>query len=269
MPIVQASRAVGSVMQNTILVLGNYSDFVARSIVKTFRPFVNLRLLFAQLEFVGNRSFMITTLAGMMVGGIFGFQLGEIFRLFGTESMIGASTGFALARELAPVVGAFLVTARAGSAMAAEIASMKVNEQIDAMRVMAVDPYNYLVSPRVLASMLMMPLLSTVMVVAGVATAFLVASVFYKVDIADFFSKIEWIIDLHDIFMGMQKSALFGFIFSTIGCFQGFYAEGGAKGVGRATTRAVVASYVAILILDFFITYIQFKFQRDQFTFMG
>lgn len=258
-------RAFGAYIQSTVNGLGDYTTFVVLGVQKSFKPFVKPKLLFAQLEFVGNRSLVICLLAGIMIGGIFGFQLGEIFVVFGTESMLGASTGFALARELAPVVGAFLVTARAGSAMAAEIASMKVNEQIDAMRVMAVDPYNYLVAPRLLASVIMMPLLSSMMVVAGVGAAFGVGVLFYNVDVADFFSKIEWIIDTDDLMMGVQKAMLFGFVFASIGCYEGFNAKGGAKGVGQATTRAVVNTYVAILILDFFITYFQFKFQADSF----
>ncbi len=255
-------RPVDQIVRPLILVLGHYTSFVIRSVRRCFQPPVNRELLLAQMEFVGNRSFLITMLAGVMIGGIFALQLGEIFRIFGTESLIGASTGFALARELAPVVGAFLVTARAGSAMTAEIGSMKVNEQIDAMRVMAVDPFGYLMAPRILASTLMMPLITSLMVFAGVATAFLVGFFYYQVDVADFFSKLEWVIDTEDLFMGMQKAGLFGFVFSTIGCFEGYRTSGGAKGVGRATTRAVVSSYVAILILDFFITYIQFKFQK-------
>ena len=97
------------------------------------------------------------------------------------------------------------------------------------------------------------------------ALSFAVGVIFYKVDIADFFAKIEWIIDTDDLMMGVQKAILFGFVFATIGCYEGFSAQGGAKGVGRATTRAVVNTYVAILILDFFITYFQFKFQADSF----
>lgn len=260
MPFARASTALGGLVASVIELQGNYFIFVLRSLKRCVLPPVNRRLLFAQMEFVGNRSLVITLLAGIMIGGIFAFQLGDIFAVFGTTSLIGASTGFALARELAPLIGSFLVTARAGSAMAAEIASMKVNEQIDAMRVMAVDPYGYLMAPRILASVLMMPLISSMMVFAGVITAFLVGTMFFQVDVADFFSKIEWIIDFEDLFMGMQKAALFGFVFSSIGCYQGFYARGGAKGVGQSTTRAVVASYVTILILDFFITYLQFKF---------
>ncbi|MCX6130789.1 MAG: ABC transporter permease, partial [Proteobacteria bacterium] len=113
------------------------------------------------------------------------------------------------------------------------------------------------------ATTLVMPLISILMVLSGVITSFLVGMIFYQVDMAEFFAKLEWIVDTEDLVMGMQKAALFGFLFASIGCFQGFNAKGGAKGVGQATTRDVVTSYVTILILDFFITYIQFKFQRS------
>lgn len=211
------------------------------------------------MEFVGNRSLGIILLAGFMVGGIFGFQLGEIFRLFGAESLIGASTAFALSRELAPIVGSFLVTARAGSAMAAELGTMKVNEQIDAIKVMAVNPYAYLVAPRLLGAIIMMPILATIFVLSGVFAAFIIGVLFYGIDSADFFAKIRWMMETKDLWMGMQKSALFGFMFASIGCYQGFKTSGGAKGVGQATTVAVVTTYVTILVLDFFITYMQFK----------
>ncbi len=260
MPVVPVTSFIGGMVEKTVHLFGNYMLFVGQSLMRMVHPRINARLLLAQLEFVGSRSFLIAVMAGIMVGGIFGFQLGEIF---GAESLIGASTGFALARELAPIVGSFLVTARAGSAMAAEIASMKVNEQIDSMRVMSVDPFSYLMAPRILASMIAMPLIAIMMVFAGVVTSFVVGVSFYQIDVADFFSKLEWIVDTEDLFMGMQKAALFGFVFSSIGCFEGYRARGGAKGVGRATTQAVVTSYVAILVLDFFITYIQFKFQSN------
>lgn len=261
MPLVPLTNFIGGLVGTTINVLGNYILFIAQSSVRIFHPPINVRLLLAQVEFVGSRSFVIAVMAGVMIGGIFGFQLGEIFGIFGAQSLIGASTGFALARELAPIVGAFLVTARAGSAMAAEIASMKVNEQIDSMRVMSVDPFSYLMAPRILGSVVAMPIIAVLMVFAGVVTSFVVGVSFYSIDVADFFAKLEWIVDTEDLFMGMQKAALFGFVFSSIGCFEGYRARGGAKGVGRATTQAVVTSYVAILVLDFFITYIQFKFQ--------
>ena len=173
--------------------------------------------------------------------------------------MIGAAAGFALSKELAPVVGSFLVTARAGSAMAAEIGTMRVNEQIDAMRVMAVNPMNYLVAPRMLGAIIMMPLLTSLFILAGVTSSFVIGVGMYNVDVGIFFEKIRFIVAPHHIVQGLQKAAVFGAIFSVTGCFKGFHAGGGAKGVGRATTEAVVISLVTILIVDFFISYLQFE----------
>lgn len=240
--------------------LGAYTIFTWNSLRGMFLPLVDKVLLQRQMEFVGNRSFVIIVLAGAMVGGIFGFQLGEIFKIFGATSLIGAAASYSLSRELAPVVGAFLVTGRAGSSMAAEIATMRVNEQIDAMRVMAVNPYRYLVAPRVLASVLMMPILTVFFVIAGVAASFLVGVAHYDVDRAEFIEKIQWVVGGEDLFQGMQKAAVFGLVFSSVSCFMGFFAHGGARGVGRATTRAVVTSYVLILAVDYVMTYFQFRF---------
>lgn len=253
----------GRFLLQPILTIGAFFTFTGRAIKRIFLPPVNPRLLLNQLEFVGNRSFAITVLAGAMVGAIFGFQLGEIFKIFGAESMIGAAAGFALSRELAPLIGGFLVTGRAGSAMAAELATMRVNEQIDAMRVMSVNPYSYLVAPRILASVIMMPILMIFFTVSGVLTAFVVGVAYYDIDIADFIAKIEWVMAPFDLIAGAQKAAAYGLIFSGIGCYQGFHASGGAKGVGRATTTAVVVSYVAILVADYFITYLQFMFEKS------
>ena len=248
-----------NLFERTVKGFGSYCIFVFNSCRRTVSPPVNLTLLFRQLEFVGNRSFWIMVLAGTMIGAVFGLQFGEIFRIFGAEAMIGASATYGLCKELAPVIGSFLVTARAGSAMAAEIGTMRVNEQIDAMRVMAVNPYNYLVAPRMLASILMMPLLACIFTLAGVVAAFAIGVTLYDVDVGVFFDKIRWIVGPRHVWQGMQKAAIFGFIFSTIGCYKGFNAGGGAKGVGRATTEAVVISLVSILISDFFISYLQFE----------
>lgn len=255
-------EAFGRFVIEPIVSLGSFSSFMIRCVKRIFFPPVNFKLLIIQLEFVGNRSISIIVLAGFMVGAIFGFQLGEIFKIFGATSMIGAAAGFALSRELAPMIGGFLVTGRAGSAMAAELATMRVNEQIDAMRVMSVNPYSYLVAPRILASVLVMPLLTILFVVVGVLASFLVGVAWYDVDVADFISKIQWVVSPSDLLAGCEKAMVYGLLFSGIGCYQGFHASGGAKGVGKATTVAVVISYVSILVADYFITYLQFSFDH-------
>ncbi len=155
-----------------------------------------------------------------------------------------------------------LVAGRAGSAMAAELAIMRVNEQIDAMRVMSVNPYHYLIAPRLVACVFMMPLLSCIFVVMGVITAFVISVTKYDADPGRFVERIAFVVDAADIIQGIQKALAFGFIVATISCFKGFFASGGAKGVGRATTTSVVLSLISILVCDFFISYFQFKFSR-------
>lgn len=252
----------GTLTVNWIQAIGKFVRFLQLSFTKIFFPPLRFKLLVQQMEFVGNKSLGVIFMAGIMVGGIFGLQLGDIFGIFGAESMIGAAAAFILSTQLAPVVGAMLVTGRAGSAMAAEIATMRVNEQIDAMRVMAVNPYGYLNSPRIAATMMMLPILTTVFVIAGVASSFLIGVQFFDVDVGVFFEKIKWIVEPKDVIFGLQKSIVFGFLLSSIGCYKGFHASGGAKGVGIATTETVVMSMLSILISNFFLSYMQFKFSN-------
>ena len=244
---------------NTIVNTGKYSLFTSKTVTKMVTPPVSFSLLIRQIDFVGTKSFAIVAVAGSMVGGIFGFQLGEIFGLFAVESLIGATAGFAITRELAPIIAAFLVTARAGSAMTAEIGTMRVNEQIDAMRVMSINPYAYLTSPRVLATTIIVPFLSTIFVITGLLCAMLVSSTYYGVEFNAAIERLRWLVSLDDLLVGIEKAAIFGFLLSSVCCYQGFNAKGGAKGVGIATTKAVVISYVGIILLDFLATYIQFK----------
>lgn len=236
-----------------------YLKFTYSAFRQIFIPPVDLKLVVAQMEFVGVRSFGIIVLAAIMVGGVFGIQFGYIFRTFGVESLIGAAATFALSKELAPVLGSFLVTGRAGSAMAAEIANMKINEQLDAMRVMAVNPIGYLATPRILASILMVPLLAAFFILIGVLSAYTVGVLLFEIDKGIFIDKIRWINKPRDIMEGLEKAAIFGAIYSSICCYKGFYATGGARGVGRATTNAVVISLVVILVSDYFLSYLQMR----------
>jgi len=249
-------ESIGILATKPLEGLGRYIIFVGHSFYRIVFPPVKLKLLLAQMEFVGNRSFGVIVMAGMMVGGIFGFQLGDLFRIFGAESLIGAAAAFILSTQLAPVVGAMLVTGRAGSAMAAEIATMRVNEQIDAMRVMAVNPYGYLSAPRLLATMLMLPVLTAIFVISGVFSSYVIGVMFFNVDVGVFIEKIKWLVAPSDVWSGLQKSLIFGIIIATVGCFKGFSANGGAKGVGQATTSTVVISMMTILITNFFLSYL-------------
>lgn len=218
------------------------------------RPPFRHRLLFKQMEFVGNQSLPIVLLTGAFTGMVFAVQLDIGLSRFGARGLIGSTVTLALTRELGPVLAALMVNGRVGSAMAAELGTMRVSEQIDALDSMAVDPVQYLASPRVLASILMAPLLCAAFDAIGVAGCYLVATRMLGVNSGPFLARLEWLVDPDDIWGGMVKAAVFGFLLSSIGCYKGFFARGGAEGVGRATTTAVVAAGVSILIVDYFIT---------------
>jgi phospholipid/cholesterol/gamma-HCH transport system permease protein len=221
------------------------------------RPPLRLALIFQQLEFIGNQSLNIILIAGLAVGAVFGLQIGGIFQVFRAESLMGAATGKALCQELAPLVSAILLTGRAGSAMTAEIATMKVNEQVDAMEAMAVDPISYLVVPRVIASMLITPLLCGVFIFIGMIGAYIAGVVLFNIDQGLFIEKITRIVAPRDLWRGLIKSFAFSFIMGTVACRYGLRASGGAKGVGQATTNSVVVTLLTILGVDVVITYFQ------------
>lgn len=238
---------------------GRFLIFLKEVFMWFFKPPFRLTLLIKQLEFVGNKSSLIILISAFFVGAVLGLQLGVIFRLFSAEGLMGAATGKSLALELGPVMCGFIVIGRAGAAMAAEIATMRVNEQIDAMEAMGVNPISYLVIPRVLASTIMMPVLAGIFLFVGIIGCYAVAVIFYRVDTMTFMQQLKWIVYWSDVVKGLVKATAFGFIFSTIACYKGFKAKGGAKGVGEATTSAVVASLLSILVGDFIITIFQVR----------
>ena len=252
-------ESLGNSLRGGVTGMGRYTLLQRDFFYWVFhRPF-RLRLIFRQLEFVGNKSFNIILLSSFFTGAVLGLQLGKIFGLFQAEGIMGAATGKSLALELAPVMCGFIVTGRAGAAMAAEIATMRVNEQIDAMEAMGVDPVSYLIVPRVIAATLMMPILSGIFLTLGVLGCYIVGQTLFRVDNQVFLSQLQQLVWVSDIRKGLFKATVFGFILSSVACYRGYYARGGAKGVGEATTKAVVTSLLAILIIDFFITYAQMK----------
>jgi len=175
-------------------------------------------------------------------------------RDFGAEGVVGQVVAVSLTREIAPVFAALMVAARAGSAMAAELGNMRITEQIDALVTMAVSPVQYLLSPRLLAAVLTVPLLCILYSCVGMAGAWLVAVNWLGVDPGIFISNIERHLLPSDFFMGLIKAAVFGFLIAAISCTRGYYASGGARGVGEATTQAVVHSAVSILVANYLLT---------------
>ena len=248
--------AVGAWVLGAVEEFGKNTVFTARALWGIVRPPYRLRNLFRQMEFVGNQSLSIVLITGAFTGMVFAVQTDFAFGRFGARGLIGSTVVLALTRELGPVLTSLMVNGRVGSAMAAEIGTMRVTEQIDALESMAVDPVQYLASPRIGASILMLPILCAAFDLVGALGVSYVATQVLGVNPGPYYARMEWFVDPDDIWGGMLKSSVFGFIIASVGCYRGFTASGGAEGVGRATTRAVVASGVAVLVVDYFITVI-------------
>ena len=218
------------------------------------RPPLRPAQLLTSLAFIGSGSTFIVVLVGLFTGMAFTVSTIVGFRQFSAEGMVGGVVALAMARELAPVLAAVVVTARAGSTMASELGNMRVTEQIDAITTMGVSPVQYLVVPRVLATTLVLPLLAVCFAVAGQVGAYLVAVVWQGLDPGVFLDKIAQFLQVRDLRMMGAKSLVFGCVLSVICCKKGFSASGGARGVGDATAKAVVTSIVAIFAFDYLLT---------------
>jgi phospholipid/cholesterol/gamma-HCH transport system permease protein len=245
---------IGRVVVNSIEALGRIMIFFLSAVRWMFsRPF-RIGNLFKQMEFVGVNSLFVVALTGTFTGMVLALQTYHGFRLFSAESLVGATVALSMTRELGPVLTALMITGRAGSAMAAELGTMRVTEQIDALYTMATNPIHYLVVPRVVAGVLMTPILTAISDFLGIVGGYFVGVGLLGINSGVYIKKMIDIVDLEDIFDGLIKAACFGLILSVIGCYKGFYAGGGAEGVGRATTEAVVLASVSILISDYFLT---------------
>lgn len=215
---------------------------------------IRWRQFTTQMNMIGVDSTPIILLVSFFTGAVFALQTGYAFRLFNAETLVGSTVGLSLTRELAPVFTALMVIARVGSSMAAELGTMRVTEQIDALDAMAVNPYHYLVVPRVVGAMVMVPLLTVVFNFVGFVGAYLVGVGLLEIPEGPFISRMEYYVDGDDLFGGLFKALIFGFLLAVISCYQGYKTKGGAAGVGRSTTRAVVISSVTILVVDYFLT---------------
>lgn len=220
------------------------------------RPY-RFNLLLKQIEFIGNNSVPIVILTGIFTGMVFGLQCYVGFKTFGAESMAGTIVALAMIRELGPVLSSIMVTARAGSAMTAELGTMKVTEQIDALHSMAVDPVHYLMVPRLIASMIVMPLMNGICILFGLIGGYFVNVVIMGTNATMYYDNSIQFVNDSDIFNSMFKAFVFGIIVSSVSCYNGFNTRMGAEGVGKATTTAVVQSCVLILMFDYIITSFQ------------
>ena len=249
----RAIEVVGRAIIRPVEGLGRMSYIGGFGLLNIFLPPLRFRLTVRQMEFIGVQSLPIIVLTSFFTGAVFTMQSFRAFAMFGAEGLVGGTVGVAVTRELGPTLTGLLVAGRAGSAMAAEIGAMRVSEQIDALDAMAVDPLNYLVKPRLIASMLVTPLLTATFDFFAVVGAYIVAMYSLNMSYPDFMVRLEQWVDWDDIWGGLLKAFVFGLIIGVVACYKGFYTRGGAAGVGRATTTSVVVSSVAILVSNYFI----------------
>lgn len=238
--------------------LGALSIFLVKSIVMIFQP-KQLPLIIEHVYLIGARSTLIVLLVGLFTGMVLGLQLFHTLVKFGSTGVLGSAVALSLVRELGPVLTAIMVTARAGSAMAAEIGTQRISEQIDALFTMRIDPLRYLVSPRIAASIISFPLLTAMFDLIGILGGYLTGVMLLGVNAGSYFYRVRSSVEMEDITSGFVKAVVFAVIVSTVCCFQGYFTHMqkgsyGAKAVGVSTTSAVVLSCVLILISDYVVT---------------
>ncbi len=219
-----------------------------------FRPPLDVRNLLKQIEEVGIKSIPVVLITGAFTGMVLALQSYTGFKRFNAEAFVGTVVALSMTRELGPVLSGLMVSGRVGSAMAAELGTMQVTEQIDALYTLATNPIKYLIVPRFLAAVIIMPILTLFADVVGILGGYLVSVNLLGSNPTIYIRRTFDYLDLEDIYIGLLKAVVFGMIIAIIGCYQGFNTEGGAEGVGKATTKAVVMSSLLILIANYFIT---------------
>ena len=240
--------------KSNVLKIQEYSKLSFRSLANLATSPRYMQDTLAQMDDIGVGSLPIVLLSGFFIGAVMVLQTGAQFERFGQTMLTGDVVSIALVRELGPTITGLLVAGRCASGMASELGSMLVTEQVDAMRAMGTDPSRKLVSPRVLATLITLPLLTTISVFIGLVGG-MVASVFsLRLGATTFWERAIAILEFSDIMQGFSKTVVFGFILATVGCYQGLNVRGGTQGVGRATTQAVVVSSVLIIVADAFLT---------------
>jgi phospholipid/cholesterol/gamma-HCH transport system permease protein len=244
----------GTVVITSVSGLGRISYFLSRFFYWIMKPPFRSKLLIEQLYFIGNKSLFIVCLSGIFTGMVLAYQTYFGFKLISVDSLVGPVVAISMARELAPVLTGLIVAGRAGSAMAAQIGTMKVTEQIDALEVMGIDSFQYLAVPRIIAGTISLPILSILFLLVGNMGGWFVGTTALMIDEALYFSKLGEFMFVEDIAQGVIKSLVFGFIISLVGTYFGFNVSKGAEGVGRGTNRAVVWGMISVLTVDYFLT---------------
>ena len=242
------------IAKDKIQTVQDYVLFCVQAVGNVFRKPLYFSDMVRQSDAIGVGSLPIVVLTGFFTGAVLAVQASNTLERFGSVTLVGQLVSLSMVRELGPVLTSLMVTGRNSSGMASELGSMKVTEQIDAMRALGTDPMKKLVTPRIVATVFMLFFLTIISDLVGLTGGLFIAKVLLRLDARQYWFNAWQTLVFQDVFMGLLKPVLFGFIIATVGCFYGMKARGGTQGVGRATTQAVVAASVLILAMDLFLT---------------
>jgi len=237
-----------------VLAVQEYTQLSIQSLTNLFRKPLYVADMVQQADLIGVGSLPIVVLIGFFTGAVLAVQTANTLQRFGSITLIGQLVALSMVRELGPVLTGILVAGRNASGMASELGSMIVTEQIDAMRALGTDPMKKLVTPRVVSTVFMLFFLTILSDLVGLAGGLMVSKLLLRLDARQYWNNAWQSLVFQDVFMGLVKPVLFGFIIATVGCYYGMTAKGGTQGVGRATTQAVVTASVLIIVINFFVT---------------
>ncbi len=255
-------RKLGALSLFGLQRVGRMGFFLFEALICAVTPPLRGSQILKQIRFIGFQSTLVIFLTGAFAGMVLGLQGYYTLNQFGSAALLGPMVALSLIRELGPVLSALMVTGRAGSAMTAEIGIMRITEQVDALKLMGLNPFRYLVVPRMLAGMISLPLLTAIFDVVGIFGGYLVGVNLLGVSKGTYFGRMTSYVDMQDILGGIYKSLTFGVLITWVCCYKGYHTGLGAEGVGKATTQAVVLSSVLILVWDYFMTSILFSGAR-------
>ena len=249
---------LGSLVMSFIEESGRIMILFAKTIMWIFRPPLEVKNIVRQMEEVGINSIPVVLIMAIFTGMVLALQSFSGFRRFNAEAFVGTVVALSMVRELGPVLSGLMVAGRVGAGMAAELGTMQVTEQIDALYTLATNPIKHLIVPRFLAAMLVMPVLVIMSDIVGILGGYFVSVHLLGTNPVTYMKRTWDYMDLEDVYIGLFKACVFGIVIATISCYQGFYTQGGAEGVGKSTTKAVVLSSLTILVSNYFITAFMF-----------
>lgn len=244
----------GKMLMDFTVEFGSIMLLVCSTVKQIFLPPPDIRNIFKQMLEIGVRSLPVVLITAVFTGMVFALQTYTGFKRFGAESLVGSVVALSMTRELGPVLTSLIVAGRAGAAMAAELGTMRVTEQIDALETLATNPVKYLIVPRFISGITMLPALTIVSDIIGILGGYAVTVGLFGISSTVYWNKTWNYLELNDIYIGLIKACFFGASIAIISCSRGFYTTGGAEGVGKATTGAVVRSSMTILISDYFLS---------------